>query len=593
MAQLLRNLPNGAKVIVPGGDYYGKPVVFEKLAYNHYGNNTTTLLTERIISIKAFSAKEPRNTDSNRRTNGNNNWEVSNIRQWLNSDGASWYSSTHQYSEPPTAANLWEGHNPYNTEKGFLANFPADFVQAIVPLETQYAKASVDGGGLGKTTDKVRLLSRAEVGLGAEGSVTDGKAFPKFTNDSSRIAKPTAEAVTNSSYKTSGLNANAGWYYWLRTANADYSLNVRIVDTGGTLNNGYAYNGDCGLRPALDLSANMLVTDSPNAQGQYEIVLNQPPTITLTEEDGRTLYENDTLQLTGQATDVDANDVVTVKAQVDAGAIRTLVAQVSDGSTPIPYSKQWQFKGGKLYEGTVAVSTDLSESTPHQLKVWAEDGTGNKSAVQTRTFNVILNRPPTVRLDDMQPVKDLIDGESFALTGTVSDPDGNNVTVSSRLRDGQFQQIYTGSPSTFSFNVKVDDLVDGDNALTILAEDSYGFKAQVTYNLKRTFDGQELDKAVLRYVLNPKQIAMLGAIVWIERQKEADIEVFISMTAEGEPEDFKPMNLEHTVDLDSKTSEDEFDYIGQTGLKQVAIKVRANSGTLSKISGAFQADGGS
>lgn len=62
---------------------------------------------------------------------GNNRYSVSNIDQWLNSAAASWYSAQHSADAPPTSGNVWNGYNPYDTEAGFLANFEADFRNAI------------------------------------------------------------------------------------------------------------------------------------------------------------------------------------------------------------------------------------------------------------------------------------------------------------------------------------------------------------------------------------------------------------------------------------------------------------------------------
>ena len=68
----LGSLPIGAKIKVPHsvmGD-----IVFLKCDQNHdgYPANSTTLITDKIILLRAFDAKESQNTDSNRRQYGNN-----------------------------------------------------------------------------------------------------------------------------------------------------------------------------------------------------------------------------------------------------------------------------------------------------------------------------------------------------------------------------------------------------------------------------------------------------------------------------------------------------------------------------------------
>ena len=81
--------------------------------------------TKQIIDLRCFDAKEPTNPNSDRKNSGNNNWQYSNIEQWLNSDQASWYSSQHQYDAPPSKDNVWQypngtTYNAYDTHKGFL-----------------------------------------------------------------------------------------------------------------------------------------------------------------------------------------------------------------------------------------------------------------------------------------------------------------------------------------------------------------------------------------------------------------------------------------------------------------------------------------
>lgn len=119
-----------------------------------------------MITLKCFDAKEPSNTNGDRRRYGNNRYSQSNIDQWLNSQAASWYSARHSYDAPPSNANVWSNYNEYDTEAGFLSNFEADFRNAILDAVIRVAKNTVtDGGGYEDITRKVFLLSNTEVGL--------------------------------------------------------------------------------------------------------------------------------------------------------------------------------------------------------------------------------------------------------------------------------------------------------------------------------------------------------------------------------------------------------------------------------------------
>ena len=79
-------------------------------------------MTNQIIKLLCFDAKESANGNSDRRNYGNNRYIYSNLRQWLNSDAAAgqWYTAQHSADAPPSSANVWDGYNPYNTIAGFL-----------------------------------------------------------------------------------------------------------------------------------------------------------------------------------------------------------------------------------------------------------------------------------------------------------------------------------------------------------------------------------------------------------------------------------------------------------------------------------------
>lgn len=276
MARLLSTLPVGAKVVDKGTKYNGNPITWLVGGHNHYAQGQTALVSEKIITLKPFDAIEASNTDSNRRTNGNNRYSVSNIRQWLNSDKVSWYSPQHSADAPPNNANVWSAVNDYDTEAGFLTNFSKGMRSALVATPLTTAKNNVtDGGGSEVVNDKVFLLSNTEVGLANENSIAEGKLLPLFSNDASRVAYPTAEAVAKSEYKDeTNLVASKPWNYWLRSPYASYSEVARGVYVSGGLYSRYAYVGDKGARPAINLSSDVLVSDTPNGNGEYELILS-------------------------------------------------------------------------------------------------------------------------------------------------------------------------------------------------------------------------------------------------------------------------------------------------------------------------------
>lgn len=140
------------------------------------------------------------------------------------------------------------------------------FVAALLETTVTVAKNTVtDGGSYETVKAKMHLPSTTEVGLANENNIAEGVKLALFSDNTSRLAYPTAECVKNSTYTNSSLNATAAWYYWLRTPHSGYSYNVRFVHSSGALNNYSAYYGSRGVRPLCNLNSSILVSDNTNA----------------------------------------------------------------------------------------------------------------------------------------------------------------------------------------------------------------------------------------------------------------------------------------------------------------------------------------
>lgn len=272
--QPISNLPVGALVKDITTKYYGSPIIWTIADKNHagYPANSVTLLSKYILTLKCSDAAEPSNSNSTRRNYGNNRYLYSNIRQWLNSaaGAGAWYTAQHSADAPPTNANVEGNYNEYDAEAGFQNDFSANFRNALLSTSLTVVKASVDGGGTETVADKVFLLSTTEVGLADEG-YAEGSKLALFSDDTSRLAYPTALCVSNSEYTSTSLKTDLPWRWWLRTPSASSACRVRRVDTDGSLNYGSAYNGTHGVRPACNLPSSILVSNSPDTDGAYII----------------------------------------------------------------------------------------------------------------------------------------------------------------------------------------------------------------------------------------------------------------------------------------------------------------------------------
>ena len=98
-------------------------------------------------------------------------------------------------------------------------------------------------------------LSGTEVGSG--GSGTEGTKFSYFGSNANRIAyhDETTTAV----------------YWWLRSSSSSNYNYAYYVNADGSVNGSTAYYAGLCARPALALSSEILVSDSPDSSGCYTI----------------------------------------------------------------------------------------------------------------------------------------------------------------------------------------------------------------------------------------------------------------------------------------------------------------------------------
>ncbi|MDR2044156.1 MAG: DUF6273 domain-containing protein [Clostridium sp.] len=481
MAQNLSALANGALVKDAGTTYNGVPLAFRVIDKNHsgYPANSVTLITDKIISIKGFDGKESGNADSNRASYGNNRYRTSNLRQWLNSGGAasSWWTAqnltdgttnTNNKDASPTTANM-AGYNGYNTEKGFLAYFSAELLAQLMTTSLTVAKNTITDGGSSETvSDKIFLASNTEVGLANENSIAEGSAFAMFNSNAARKATPTAEAVSNSNYTNTSLNTGAAWYWWLRTPYASISYSARSVGASGALSDSNACNGHRGVRPLCNLPSGILVSDSPDSDGAYQIIWNQPPT--------------------------DPSSI-TVPGTILAGqSFAVLWGASSDPESALSgYKLERQLNGSgtwtQIYSGSSLTFTTsvASGNTSVAYRVKAFDTAELESGYRTsETRTVTENNPPTISGSDSNLGTKT---GAFNQTYTVTDSDvGATITVTEKI-DGVQKRSYTAtSGASQTFSVTADDFVklaNGSHTLTITAADQYGASATRTYTFSR------------------------------------------------------------------------------------------------------------
>lgn len=480
MSKTLGSLSVGAKIEVPVLSAYqsrfGSKIVFKIADKNHsgYPSNSVTLITEKIIQNMASDAKEPSNSNSDRKNYGNNRHIYSNLLQWLNSNAAAgaWYSAKHSADQAPTTKNTHVTYNPYTSWAGFLAMLDPKFVAELMETTLTVVKSSTDGGSYETFKAKMFLASTTEVGLANENNIAEGSLLALFSNDASRVAYPTAQCVNNADgYTNSGFATSKGWYWWLRTPYSSDASYVRIVNSGGSLSYGGAYNGDHGVRPLCNLKSSILVSDSPNSDGNYTVIYNSAPSAPPSITAPATCYSGQNINIScAAATDPDG-DALTycfersynsgAWTQVQASASRTFTEAVSTAWNTLKY------------------------------RVRAKDSYGNYSAYTTSgDIAVIHNQPPVISGSNA----DLgIKRADFTYQYSVTDPDGDTVNVVEKI-DGKTiatkNAITLGATQTLSVAGNTfTALSNGAHTLTITATDNVGNSATRTLTFTKSISG--------------------------------------------------------------------------------------------------------
>lgn len=479
MSKALSSLAVGDTIEVPVLSAYqsrfGAKIVFKVADKNHsgYPSNSVTLITDKIIQIMASDAKEPNNSNSDRKNYGNNRHIYSNLLQWLNSNAAAgnWYSAQHSTDQAPTTKTTHVTYNPYTSWAGFLAMLDPNFVAELMETTLTVVKSSTDGGSYETFTAKMFLASTTEVGLTNENSIAEGALLALFSNNASRIAYPTAECVSNSDgYSNSSFNTSSGWYWWLRTPYSSNASVVRYVNSDGTSNNSSAYDGGRGVRPLCNLKSSILVSDSPNTSGNYEIIYNAapsaPPSITAPD----TAYSTQNINIScAEATDPDGDEITYVFER-----------SANSGSWT-----QVQSSAARTFSETVLTSWNTL-----QYRVKAVDTAGNSSAyTASGTIAVVHNQPPSISGQNA----DLgVKREDFTYKYSVTDPDNDVVSVVEKIDGTTFNTrnaVTLGATLTLSVGGNTfTGLTNAQHTIEIVATDSAGNSATRTLTFTKAIN---------------------------------------------------------------------------------------------------------
>ncbi len=269
-------------------------------------------------------------------------------------------------------------------------------------------------------------------------------------------------------YYDAGLLEIDDWE-WTITPYAGYADYARSVNTGGGLGSNSAWYGLGGVRPALFLAPDTLVSDTTDTDGAYIIQWNQPPTTPssishATPQAGKSLTIT-----TGGSTDPEGNAIKYVwERRVDSGNY------VQIGITT-----------AKSITDTVPTS-----GTNYQVRVKAVDANGAESAYKTGTATAISYNTAPVISGSNQNVGAKTAPLTYKYTVTDAEASSQTLTVTETLTNGSktitLRQYRTtsGAQNTADLTSVWLRLLGGTHVLKITASDGAGGTAtrQITFS---------------------------------------------------------------------------------------------------------------
>lgn len=247
------------------GSYNGEEITWWVVEVE---DGIATLFSKNIISMKGFEGAESGNNFytktgetkgpdrpftpvENMEAFGSNDWEISSLRAWLNSNK----NIVEYIGQKPTADSMCDRKNEYVNESGFLHDFTEDEIAALVPtsISTEYHNWQTSEISVKETQDYVYIPCKADI--------------PLFTElDLNIYCEPTAKAIEKDnsdiySYRCSYYELTTG-YWWLRDPYEDSYSELVCVATGynGTMfDYEVAAVAGIGVRPMLRVDISKLV----------------------------------------------------------------------------------------------------------------------------------------------------------------------------------------------------------------------------------------------------------------------------------------------------------------------------------------------
>ena len=331
-----------------------------------------------------------------------------------------------------------------------------------------------------------------------------------------------------------------GWW-WLATPysteRAGYPSLVRYVDSDGALYGVSACYGDYGVRPALNLSSSILVSDSPDSDGAYTIVWNQAPT---------------------------TPPSITVPDEVRSGKTAEIswAASVDPEGGAITYELERSINSGawtNVYTGSATSYDDTGVGTSANTVQWrvrAKDVNGAYSGYTSSTVKTVVhNVDPTISGTDTD-LGTVTSPPSMAYTVNDQDTDDELTVVESldgneirTIEDAVRNQTYTFALTEAQFAA----LSNGQHTMQVKVTDTLGNSATRTTTFTRSVTGIE-------YIVGPIETDAAAEKILVSLQYYAAAEDVVVSVCNNAFDDnptweLATIGLKHIFSNSTKTAE--------------------------------------
>ena len=443
MAKLLSSLPIGATVKFGKHSVYteaAQPIVWLVVDKNHsgYPSNSVTLIPKQSIDLRSYDAAEVNFTI------GNNNYKLSNLHQWLNSEASAgeWYTATHSSDAPPINDNIYI-NGEYFSRPGFLNNFAT--TERVAILSTPLTIYNADGT-TSQINAKVFLPSLTETGYAIDKDKVS--TIFQYANSNGMGCSVTQQAITNTRSNTKP-SVGYDWDYWTRDSE-NSSVYVRSWNHGLCR----PYESGVGVRPVINLSADLMISDTTDSDGCYTFSLtNAPSAPSNLDFFNHNVYTNKPCSIKWVASTDPNGDIFSYKVHIYYDGVES--GDPIDVGTNTTYTLS-SVKGGISSIGFAVEAVDLR---------------GHNSEMVSITAPVYTNYAPVISGAN----SDLGNkSEEFSQEYTVDDADGGVVTVREYIDNVEIRSYVATLGATNTFAVTGNTwlkLTNGIHTLKIIAGD--------------------------------------------------------------------------------------------------------------------------